>query len=377
MDAFTVPRFVLRRLQGIVREQIYLTSDTDFTRPESIHGVVNQRCNFACQYCYSWQRTEYTEISIAQWQNALLSLRDYIGKYLIQFSGGEPFVKKGFIDLLTFCHSHEIEWGVITNGSAFNNKIVQRVVAADPVNIDISVDSSNAAINDDVRGSKGGLSNIEDGIQRLADERVKYNRRFLIRIKPTVTKKSFRFLPELVTWAAKHGADSIDFSPVRAEQFWTKKHYEELWLSSSDLKELNQIVQELLRLRDSGKRIETAPEKLIALVDHFHERKTFTGVSPCRVGMRDYFISPQGDVQVCWEYPSIGNVLTQSAKEIWEGTKAREIRAETVVCNKFGTMVCANSCLSHRTLRQEASRFVRIMAQGRTIADAVRPDGPS
>src|ERR1700733_5740995 len=171
MDGFTVSRVALRRITGIVREQIYLTSGADFTRPESIRGCVNHRCNFACRYCYSWQRPEYPELPIDQWQKALLSLRDYIGKYLIQFSGGEPFIKKGFIDLLEFCCSHQIEWGVITNGSAFSQKIVERVVASNPVNIDISVDSSSAPINDEVRGSGGALANIEHGIRRLADER--------------------------------------------------------------------------------------------------------------------------------------------------------------------------------------------------------------
>jgi MoaA/NifB/PqqE/SkfB family radical SAM enzyme len=362
MDRFTIPRVAMRRVQGVAREQIYLTCGTDFTRPETIRGCVNYRCNFECQYCYSWQRTEDLEISIAQWQEALLSLGTYLGKYLIQFSGGEPFIKKGFSDLLTFCHAHDIEWGVITNGSAFTQRIVENVVAANPVNIDVSVDSSSAIINDEVRGSAGALSKIEDGIKRLADERIKQNRKFLIRIKPTVTKKTFRFLPDLVAWTSKHGADSIDFSPVRPEQFWTERHYRDLWLTNSELEELDQVVQELIRLRNNGARIETAPEKLLAFVDHFRGRKTYTGVSPCRVGMRDYFISPMGEVQVCWEYPSIGNVTMQSAKEIWEGAKAREIRAQTVVCDKFASTVCANSCLTHRTFKQEAVRLVRILA---------------
>jgi radical SAM protein with 4Fe4S-binding SPASM domain len=362
MDRFTIPRVAMRRVQGIAREQIYLTCGTDFTRPETIRGCVNYRCNFECQYCYSWQRTENAEMSIAQWQEALLSLRTYIGKYLIQFSGGEPFVKKGFIDLLAFCHAHEIEWGVITNGSVLTRGIVENVAAANPVNIDVSVDSASAVINDEVRGSAGALSKIEAGIQRLADERVKQNRKFLIRIKPTVTKKTFRFLPDLVAWAASHGADSIDFSPVRPEQFWTERHYRDLWPTNSELVELDQVVQELIALRNNGARIETAPEKMLAFVDHFRGLKTYTGVSPCRAGMRDYYISPTGDVQVCWEYPSIGNVTMQSAKAIWEGAKAREVRSQTVVCNKFATMVCANSCLTHRTLKQEAARLVRILA---------------
>ena len=47
---------------------------------------------------------------------------------------------------------------------------------------------------------------------------------------------------------------------------------------------------------------------------------------PCRVGMRDFFIRTNGDVEVCFFYPSIGNIKEQSAREIWYGPKAQEIR---------------------------------------------------
>jgi hypothetical protein len=111
-----------------------------------------------------------------------------------------------------------------------------------------------------VRGSEGALANAEHGIERLADERAKRCRRFLLRIKPTITKKSFRCLPALVAWAAQHGADSIDFSPVRPEPFWTQSHYDRLWLNGGEIGELEQIVVQLLRLRAGGARINLSRE---------------------------------------------------------------------------------------------------------------------
>ena len=263
MDAFTVPRVALRRIKGIAREQIYLSTGADFTRPESIRACLNHRCNFACQYCYSWQRPEYPELPIDQWQKALGSLRHYIGKYLIQFSGGEPFIKRGFIDLLEYCHSHEIEWGVITNGSAFSQKIVERVVAANPVNIDISVYSSSAQINDGVRGSDGALSKIEEGIKHLAAERAKNSRRFLIRIKPTITKQILSLPSRISRLGCRAGRGQHGlFSPVRPEQFWTPRHFADLWLNASEIVELESVVQELLRLRGEGRSNRNGPREI-------------------------------------------------------------------------------------------------------------------
>lgn len=348
----------LRRLEGHFRESIYLKTGIDITKPETIRGMINQRCNYKCIYCYSWQRSEYPEISIAQWQTGLLSLKDYIGRYLILFSGGEPFLKKGFVDLLEFCHQNQIDWGVITNGTAFTPKNVQRVVAAKPLNIDISVDSPIAASNDFVRGATNSLQTIGKGIQRLCAERRHQNSKFLIRIKPTVTRKNYKHLPQMVDWAVQQGADTIDFAPVRPEPFWTEHTFADLWIPKEEQDILERVVSQLIDMKKSGAPIETATEKLHSLTQHFLMQQVFQGATPCRVGMRDFHISTTGDVNMCWEFPVIGNITTQTAKEIWESEIAQKIRKTTITCNKFSTISCANSCLSHRTLKQEAKRAI-------------------
>ena len=143
---------------------------------------VIERCNFKCQYCHYWRYEKYSpEMSIEEWKQALLSLKDFIGRYSIKFVGGEPFLKKGFVDLLEFCHGQALDWGVITNGFAFRSNITPRVVAAGPSNIDISVDSPDAEENDLVRGAPGSLENIEAGIRSLRSERDRVQAKFPIR----------------------------------------------------------------------------------------------------------------------------------------------------------------------------------------------------
>jgi MoaA/NifB/PqqE/SkfB family radical SAM enzyme len=366
MNKYVILRKGISRVTGAIREELYLKSSFDVTKPETIRGIINQRCNFKCQYCYCWQRTEYPEISITEWKNALLSLKDYIGSYTIQFSGGEPFLKKGFPDLLLSCRDNRIDWGVITNGSVFTQKIVEKIVAAEPLNIDVSIDSPENAVNDYVRGAKGSLNIISKGFSRLTKERAKKNGRFIIRVKPTITRQNFRTLPDLVTWAGVHGADFIDFAPVRPEPFWDKTTYSRLWIDKAQNPELNDVIEMLVQMKLNGAPIETPVERLRSYPEHFLGHSVQHGASPCRVGMRDYFIFNTGNVKVCWEYPVIGNVTTQSAKEIWEGEVARKLRSKTIACDKFASMVCANSCLSHRTLKQEAARALQIIRLPRT-----------
>ncbi|MBW4618326.1 MAG: radical SAM protein [Cyanosarcina radialis HA8281-LM2] len=350
-----------------VAENIYLKTGCDLTRPLAIRGMINERCNYKCRYCNCWRMEEYQEeMTIAQWQAALLSLKEFIGSYFIQFAGGEPFIKKGFVELLEFCRTQGINWGVITNGSTFDRRTVERVVAAQPLKIDISVDSASSEIHDFARGVPGSLEKISQGIRFLREQKERQSLNFPIRIKPTVHKYNFRYLPELVEWSQQIGATSIDFAPVRPT-YGVSEIETDLWLQEEiDIEDLRQIVDRLLAMKERGMPIETSAAKLRSFPDHFRGKPIYHGVSPCRVGLRDYHLLSNGDVRMCWFYPTIGNVKTDSAREIWFSDRARELRAQMVNCKKFGSVSCANSCLAHRNLGQKFALGWMLFYQGAT-----------
>jgi radical SAM protein with 4Fe4S-binding SPASM domain len=343
-----------------IRESLYLSTGYDCTKPFSIRGEVTKQCNYNCIYCDSLQRNqEIEEMTIDQWQAALLSLKKFIGSYLIQFTGGgEPFVKKGFVDLLQFCHREGIQWGVCTNGSAFNNpNIAKKVVAATPMNIDISVDSATPEIHDAIRGGADSLNKITQGIKLLREERDHLGLNFPIRIKPTVHFENFRTLPDLVKWTTKVGATTIDFAPIRLSK--EKLKSSKLWIQKySDLNHLQQTLNTLVLMKENGEPIETSHERLHSYPDHFLEKKVFVGSSPCRVGLRHFDISSNGNVRMCWFYPAIGNVKNKSIHDIWYSEQAKQIRSQTITCTKYGSVDCANSCLNFRTFSQEIKRVL-------------------
>ena len=258
------------------------------------------------------------------------------------------------MDLLQFCHREGIQWGVCTNGSAFNSFNIEKIISAEPMNIDISVDSATAAIHDFIRGTPHSLDKITRGIKLLRSERDRLGLKFPIRIKPTVHAYNFRTLPELVDWATQLGATTVDFSPVRLAAQQEVKG--ELWIKPDDLESLQQIVETLIRMKQAGAPIETSDDRLRRYPAHFLEQLINTGISPCRVGLRHYYINSNGEVITCWFYPAIGNVKDYSAKAIWYSDKAKQIRAQTVNCSKLGSVDCANSCLAFRSFLQEIKR---------------------
>ena len=106
------------------------------------------------------------------------------------------------------------------------------------------------------------------------------------------------------------------------------------------------VRDELIAMKRAGAPILNSELILSAWDKHFREQKAPAEYLPCRVGMRNYFIRPDGDVEVCWYYKPIGNVTSSTARDIWYGEQARERRRETTACDSL----CLFTCLSQKTL---------------------------
>ncbi len=340
-------RLALKHTRSAIAESLYLNGLGDITRPTVVYGLVNERCNYKCRYCDYWRLPAYQdEMSIAEWTEALASLKDFIGVYHVEFSGGEPFIKKDILDLFDFCYEEGLRWGVTTNGSALSEKTVRRVVAARPFNINISMDSHRADVHNYVRGIDGSLTRVMQGIQLLVQERERAGLNFPIIIKPVVHRLNFRTLPEMVNWVPETGASTINFQPVT---HWTKETYDELWIEEDDLDELQAIADRLVQMKRTGAPIMNSEVILQHWTNHFRGEKAPASLRPCRVGLRNYFIRTNGDVELCYFYEPIGNVKHQSAREIWAGEEARIRRQETVACDKL----CLFTCLSQKSLKDK------------------------
>ena len=356
MNVLQLTRLGANHIRNAVAEEIYLRTGRDITVPVSIFGEVIERCNYKCRYCEYWSRPHYSDdMSIADWQKALRELKEFIGHFHIEFSGGEPYLKKGFVDLITFCGKQGLKWGVTTNGGAFRNeKVVDRTVAANPFNINISIDSHDANIHDYSRGIDGSLDDIVAGIGRVARARTRHGMDFPIIVKAVVHKLNFRRLRELVEWARDIGATAVNFQPVEQH---TEAARDEFWIGADELDELITVKDRLIEMRRAGAPILNSELLLNLWPNHFRREKAPREVMPCRIGMRNYFIRCDGRVEVCWNFPPIGNVRTQTAREIWHGKDGVVRRKETVACETL----CLFTCLSQKNLGDKIAMGMKLL----------------
>jgi len=345
----------VQHIRNTAAETLYIKAGIDITRPVTFHALVNERCNCKCRHCEYWRQSEYVqEMSIEEWQQALLSIKTFAGRYAINFSGGEPLMKKGFIDLLRFCRDNDILAGVTTNGALLNEKNVKAIVAAKPFNLNISCDSHEPGVHDYFRGMNGLFGRIEKGIRLLHEEQRTQNVSFPIIVKPTVMSLNFRALPEIIDWAIRTGATAVNFQPLGR---WTPETWNELWIEEKEMPEFEKIVDRLIAMKRAGSPIMNSEEILRLMPANFREEKASEENLPCRIGLHEFFMRPDGDVRLCFHFPSIGNARTDTARKIWKGPKAQKIRKGTLECDKL----CLLTCLSQKSLLNKVNQAITML----------------
>lgn len=359
MNASFLVHMAFREAATAVRESVMLQIGRDWTKPSAFYGIVNLRCNSRCQFCEDWRLKEYPQdLSREQWMAALMSVRDFVGSYQINFSGGEPLLRRDMTGILEDCHSNGIEAGITTNGTLFTPPTVERLIAARPFNVNISVDGPDAALHDSLRGRPGFFDRISAGIQRLLAARQAAHQRFPVIIKTIILSANLRRLPELVQWAAATGATAVNFQPLER---WTPETHAGLWINEPQWPELRQVMRELIRMKLSGAPVLNSVEMLDQVERHFREESACAVELPCRIGLRNYFIRPDGNVELCGGFPAIGNVTRQSAREIWYSDKAREVREQTMAC----TRLCLATCKSRKSASDKLRAAFILLRNGK------------
>jgi len=343
-----------KHVQHIFSEQLYLRTGIDITQPVTFYGIINERCNVKCQHCGYWRLEDYQqELSTQQWQNTLLNLKKLVGNFSINFSGGEPFLRSDMIDLLNFCHQQGIRSGVTTNGSTLTRNNVKKIVATHPFNINISCDAPNSEIHDEFRGFAGLFNKLNQGIIFLLEEKKLQHIEFPIVIKSTINALNLHLLEELVNWTQEIGATAIHFQPLER---WTPETFDKLWIEKEHQPELERVINNLIDIKKKGAPILNDEHALSLMLPYFAEEKLSSNQT-CLTGLRNYFIRTNGDVQLCYLFPAIGNVKENTAQEIWFGKAAQETRKETIRCQKS----CLSTCLYQRSLMSKFKHFIKLM----------------
>jgi len=109
-------------------------------------------CNLQCVHCLSSSgRRDSRELTTAEAKRVLDELRD-LNVFYINIGGGEPMVRRDFFELLEYSIAGGIGVKFSTNGAFIDVEKARRLAAMDYLDIQISLDGTDAVTNDAVRG---------------------------------------------------------------------------------------------------------------------------------------------------------------------------------------------------------------------------------
>jgi hypothetical protein len=110
-------------------------------------------------------------------------------------------------------------------------------------------------------------------------------------------------------------------------------------------------------MKAAGAPILTGEAVLNMLPAHFRGERAPRETLPCRIGMRNFFIHPNGDVRLCFKFPPIGNLKNNTPRAIWYGTTGKNQRKKTLTCEEL----CLFTCLSQKTMRDKARIALQLL----------------
>lgn len=132
--------------------------------------ILTDKCNFKCEYCRGLRKDIKGEIPF---QEALkvVSLWCQDGLKNIRFSGGEPTLYKGLIDLVEYCKKHGVEnIAISTNGSG-KWSMYQKLIDSGVTDFSVSLDACCSSMGDKMAGGiKGAWNHLTENIKRMTKQ---------------------------------------------------------------------------------------------------------------------------------------------------------------------------------------------------------------
>jgi radical SAM protein with 4Fe4S-binding SPASM domain len=206
------------------------------------------------------------------------------------------------------------ELGIITNGLSFNQEVVNRLSTFSKLKkIKISLDGANAEMNDSIR-SKGTFYKVMQNLPYIKEAK-----KFEILFMFTMMKRNFKSLPSLFKLCQDLSIDGLII-----ERFIPLGKGREIRgevLSKEEWKEMIGILLDFF----------PAVEEEHPFLPYQAFQISFSGKepellgAPCVIGRDGMCVMPNGDVFPCRRFPvSIGNLLNDSLKTIWEKSELLE-----------------------------------------------------
>ncbi len=284
--------------------------------PYRMDLALTYRCNNNCSHCYNARPRNYPEMGLEKWKQIIDKVWDLRIPHIV-FTGGEPTLFTDLPELVAYAEEKGLITGLNTNGrrlsdSAFLNSLVE----AGLDHVQITLESHDAKIHDLMVAAQGAWEETVNGLKNVLATNL------YVMTNTTLLSHNSDRIEDTLHFLADLGVPTIGLNALiyagKGQTVGTGLHEEDL----------PELLEKARKITDANRQrlIWYTPTQYC----HFNPIQLGLGVKGCTAALYNMCIEPNGDVIPCQSYySSLGNLLDDPWKEIWEHPLALELRNRT------------------------------------------------
>lgn len=279
--------------------------ETGLAAPICLTWELTYACNLSCVHCLSSSgRRDPRELSTEQCK-ALIDEFERMQIFYVNIGGGEPTVRPDFWELVDYATAHNVGVKFSTNGVRITPEVATRLAASDYVDVQISLDGADAAVNDAVRGP-GSYDMAIRALENLAAAGFRD-----AKLSVVATRHNIGQLDEFRAIAEKYGAT------LRLTRLRPSGRGADVWDELHPTQEQQRVLYDWLVRNGEG----------VLTGDSFFHLSAFgealPGLNMCGAGRVVCLVDPLGDVYACpfaiHDRFHAGNVVSDGGfQSVWQ-----------------------------------------------------------
>jgi radical SAM protein with 4Fe4S-binding SPASM domain len=291
--------------------------------PYRMDLAVTYRCSNDCAHCYNARRRDFPELRTEHWFKVMDDLWA-LGVPHIIFTGGEATLRNDLPELIAHAESNGQITGLNTNARRLSDpRYVQRLVDAGLDHVQITVESCDEQVHDEMVRAKGAFKQTVQGLKNALENKL------YVMTNTTMLRTNIHTIPGTLDFLAGIGVPTIGLNALiyagNGLTVGTGLHERELRPI------LDMAIQ---KTSASGQRlIWYTPTQYC----NFDPTQSNLGVKGCTASLYSMCIESNGDVLPCQSYyHPLGNILTDAWDSIWNhelSTRLRERKGLPAKCD--------------------------------------------
>jgi radical SAM protein with 4Fe4S-binding SPASM domain len=283
------------------------------TAPYRMDLALTYRCNDDCAHCYNARPRDYPEMSTAEWKQ-IIDKTWALGIPHIVFTGGEPTLRDDLPELIAHAEANGQITGMNTNARRLHDhRFVEELVAAGLDHIQITVESHDPDIHDEMVGKRGAWKQTIAGLKNVLATRL------YVMTNTTMLQANYASLDATLDFLADLGVPTIGLNALIYSGHGLTVG---TGLRESELPPLLELARE--KTNQNGQRlIWYTPTQYC----QFDPQQLELGVKGCTAALYNMCVEPDGGVLPCQSYyEQLGNLLTDSWDSIWNHSLSINLR---------------------------------------------------